>query len=61
MVQVKEDHSILAAIVCGSLSHGKIWDKSDVDLVLVMIDDKNVKGGVALCWFSVKWTEDALR
>lgn len=49
MVQVREDHSILAAILCGSLSHDKVWDKSDVDLVLVTIDDKNVKeGGVAL-------------
>lgn len=40
IAQVKEDRSILAAILCGSLSHDKVWDKSDVDLVLVTIDDK---------------------
>ena len=28
--QIKEDHSILAAILCGSLSHDKVWAKSDV-------------------------------
>ncbi len=38
--QVKEDHSILAAILCGSLSHDVVWAKSDIDLVLVTIDDK---------------------
>src|SRR5215475_6212390 len=38
--QVKEDHSILAAILCGSLSHDTVWAKSDIDLVLVTIDDK---------------------
>lgn len=37
---VKLDHSILAAILCGSLSHDTVWDKSDIDLVLVTIDDK---------------------
>jgi predicted nucleotidyltransferase len=38
--QVKEDCSVLAAILCGSLSHDKVWAKSDIDLVLVTIDDK---------------------
>jgi len=38
--QVKEDHSVLAAILCGSLSHDTVWAKSDIDLVLVTIDDK---------------------
>lgn len=37
---VKEDRSILAAILCGSLSHDTVWAKSDIDLVLVTIDDK---------------------
>ena len=47
--QVKEDRSILAAILCGSLSHDKVWAKSDVDLVLVTMDDRKVEsGGVAL-------------
>lgn len=40
--QVKRDRSILAAILCGSLSHDTVWDKSDIDLILVTIDEKNV-------------------
>jgi predicted nucleotidyltransferase len=39
--QVKADRSILAAILCGSLSHDTVWAKSDIDLVLVSIDEKN--------------------
>jgi hypothetical protein len=47
--QVRHDHSILAAILCGSLSHDTVWDKSDIDLVLVTVDDKrNASGGLAL-------------
>jgi predicted nucleotidyltransferase len=38
--QVKGDRSVLAAVLCGSLSHDEVWDKSDIDLVLVTIDDK---------------------
>ena len=41
--QIKEDRSILAAILCGSLSHDTVWAKSDIDLVLVTIDDKKVE------------------
>jgi hypothetical protein len=41
--QVKRDRSILAAILCGSLSHDRVWEKSDIDLVLVTIDDKLFK------------------
>ena len=42
---VKEDRSVLAAILCGSLSHDTVWAKSDIDLVLVTIDDKLVQSG----------------
>jgi hypothetical protein len=38
--QVKRDRSILATILCGSLSHDRVWSGSDIDLVLVTIDDK---------------------
>src|ERR1700756_774239 len=41
--QVREDRSVLAAILCGSLSHDTVWAKSDIDLVLVTIDDKKVE------------------
>jgi hypothetical protein len=42
VAQVKRDRSILAAILCGSLSHDVVWEKSDIDLALVTIDDKKV-------------------
>src|SRR6266705_1893906 len=41
--QVKGDRSILAAVLCGSLAHDTVWAKSDIDLVLVTIDDKKVQ------------------
>jgi uncharacterized protein len=43
VAQVKEDRSVLAAILCGSLSHDTVWTKSDIDLVLVTIDDRKVE------------------
>lgn len=43
VAQVKQDRSILAAILCGSLSHDTVWEKSDIDLVLVTIDDRKVE------------------
>ncbi|HZF38310.1 MAG TPA: hypothetical protein VE715_05785 [Blastocatellia bacterium] len=47
--QVKEDRSILAAILCGSLSYDTVWSKSDIDLVLVTIDDKKApRAGLSL-------------
>ncbi len=47
--QVKGDRSVLAAVLCGSLSHDTVWARSDIDLVLVTIDDKTVnREGMAL-------------
>jgi hypothetical protein len=47
--QVKQDRSVLAAVLCGSLSHDRVWAKSDIDLVLITIDDKRVnREGLAL-------------
>ncbi len=43
--KVKEDRAVLAAIICGSMSHDAVWAKSDIDLLLVTIDDKKVPGG----------------
>jgi len=43
VAQVKTDRSILAAILCGSLSHDTVWERSDIDLALVTIDDKKVE------------------
>jgi hypothetical protein len=47
VVQIKKDRSILAAVLCGSLAHDTVWAKSDIDLVLVTIDDRNVKSSDA--------------
>jgi hypothetical protein len=43
--RIREDRSILSAILCGSLSHDTVWAKSDIDLVLVTIDDKKPGNG----------------
>lgn len=45
IARVKDDQSVLAAILGGSLSHDQVWAKSDIDLVLVTIDDKLVQSG----------------
>jgi len=51
VAQVKRDRSILAAMLCGSLSHDTVWSKSDIDLVLVTIDDKKT-GKDSLCLYA---------
>jgi uncharacterized protein len=43
VTQLKRDRSILAAILCGSLSHDTVWEKSDIDLALITIDDKKAE------------------
>ena len=43
--QIKGDRSILAAVLCGSLSHDTVWARSDIDLVLITIDDKRIQAG----------------
>jgi hypothetical protein len=43
VAQVREDRSVLAAILCGSLAHDTVWAKSDIDLSLVTVDDKKVE------------------
>lgn len=65
VAQVRKDRSILAAILCGSLSHDIVWAKSDIDLALVTIDDKKVEsssislnaGGVNVHAFLLPRTE----
>jgi len=41
--QVKNDRSILAVLLGGSLSHDRVWAKSDIDLVLVTVDDRKIE------------------
>ena len=51
IADIQADRSILAAVLCGSLSHDTVWEKSDIDLVLVTIDDRKVPSG-DLCLFA---------
>jgi predicted nucleotidyltransferase len=49
VAQIQQDRTVLAAILCGSLSHDTVWDKSDIDLVLVIVDDRKADGrGISL-------------
>jgi hypothetical protein len=43
LVDVKKDRSVLAAILCGSLAHDVVWEKSDIDLMLVTTDDRDAR------------------
>src|SRR3954452_17028375 len=43
--EVNHDRSILAAILCGSLSHDTVWAKSDIDLTLVTVDERKQENG----------------
>ena len=43
--EIRKDRAVLAAVLCGSLSYDTVWSRSDIDLVLVTIDDKLVKAG----------------
>jgi hypothetical protein len=45
ITDIKQDRSILAAILCGSLAYDTVWARSDIDLVLITIDDKKVDAG----------------
>ena len=38
--QLDQDHYVLAAIVYGSVARGEAWEKSDVDLTIVVRDDQ---------------------
>lgn len=40
--RIKQDRSVLAVILCGSLSHDTVWEKSDIDLVLVTVDERKL-------------------
>jgi len=43
---LKQDRSVLAVLLCGSLSHDTVWAKSDIDLAVVTVDDRKIEGGM---------------
>ena len=45
VAQIREDRSVLAAVLGGSLSHDTVWERSDIDLVLVTQDDRKAGPG----------------
>lgn len=40
VAKLKQDRYILAAILYGSLSYDEVWEKSDIDMVLIGTDEK---------------------
>jgi len=46
VAEVKKDKSVLAAVLCGSLSHDAVWAKSDIDLLLVTADDRKAESSM---------------
>ena len=39
ITEIARDRTILAALLCGSLAHDTVWARSDIDLVLITVDD----------------------
>ena len=48
VTKVKKDRNIIAAILCGSMSYDQVWDKSDIDLLLVQREGKGDSRGYTL-------------
>ena len=46
--KIRRDPYILAAILCGSLSHDVVWEKSDIDVLLVAQEGKGHEGSFSL-------------
>ena len=41
--KLQQDRTVLATIVYGSYSYDQVWEKSDIDLWIVMADDPKVQ------------------
>lgn len=46
--RLKKDKNILGVIVFGSLSYDKVWEKSDIDMSIVVNDGCKLSGGLSL-------------
>lgn len=40
--RIRDDPNVIAVIVCGSLSYDTVWEKSDVDMTVIVRDQKLV-------------------
>lgn len=43
--KLKDDPNVIAAILCGSLSYDEVWEKSDIDMTLIVRDQKLTNRG----------------
>lgn len=48
VTKIERDRNIIAAILCGSMSYDQVWDKSDIDLLLVQREGKGDPRGYTL-------------
>src|SRR5437016_4155422 len=48
IAKVQADSYILAAVLAGSLSHDRVWQKSDIDLLLVTQETRLKREGFCL-------------
>lgn len=48
MAKVQTDRCVLAAVLLGSLAHDTVWQRSDIDLLLVVEETKVKKEGLSL-------------
>src|SRR5579859_2175479 len=48
LAKVKQDPYVLAVVLAGSLSYDVVWEKSDIDLMLITHETKLKQGGMAL-------------
>jgi len=46
--RLKEDKNVLAIIVMGSLSYDKVWEKSDIDMTILVNDSCQLESGLCL-------------
>lgn len=45
VAKLQSDRTLLAAILFGSLAYDEVWDRSDIDLYLITVDDRTAPKG----------------
>lgn len=48
VAKLKQDRTIIAAILFGSMSYDEVWDKSDIDLILIGQEDRKTSRSYCL-------------
>jgi uncharacterized protein len=48
VARLQADRNVLAAVLMGSLAYDVVWEKSDIDVVIVTRDEKNEREAIAL-------------